>query len=307
MAKKILITGASGMIGTQLTDLLLAKNNSVAHLGRNKKGIVPSFVWDASNGVIDKDSLRQTDTIVHLAGANVAGKRWTKGRKNEILESRVKSAELLFKTLENNPHTIQTFISASAIGYYGFGDENKIFTEEDKPGNDFLAQVTKHWEEAADQFATLGIRTVKIRIGIVLSKKGGALHEMTKPIKFGVGSPLGTGKQFLSWIHVDDLCGIFMNAIEDEKMNGAYNATVDWCTNEEMTKAIARSLHRPLWLPSVPSFILKIILGEMADIVLNGSKVSSEKIKNRGFQFKFSKIENALDDLLSPSPLERAG
>src|SRR5258708_33984710 len=229
MSKKILITGASGMIGAQLTEMLLAKNYSVAHLGRKKKGNVPSFVWDVSNGVIDKDALQQTDTIIHLAGANVASSRWTEGRKKEILESRVKSTALLFQTLKNNRHTIQTFISASAIGYYGFGEENKIFTEEDNPGNDFLAQVTRQWEEAADRFATLGIRTVKIRTGIVLSKKGGALEKMVKPIKFGIGSPLGSGKQFISWIHIDDLCGIFLKAIEDEKMSGTYNATVNWC------------------------------------------------------------------------------
>src|SRR6185369_8414397 len=174
-------------------------------------------------------------------------------------------------------HPIKTFVSASAIGYYGFEDD-KVFIEEDKPGADFLAQVTWQWENEINKIIELGLRVVKIRIGIVLSKEGGALNEMAKPIKLGVGSPLGTGKQFLSWIHIDDLCQMFMKAIEDEKMNGAYNATTNWCTNEEMTRAIAIILKKPLWLPAVPSFVLKTILGEMANIVLNGSKVSSEKI-----------------------------
>jgi len=298
--KKILITGASGLIGSRLTELLIAGGHSVRHLGRSKKsGQVSTFLWDPIAGIIDIQALEQIDTIIHLAGASVAEKRWTASRKKEILNSRIKSTELLYQALKNNRHNTKTFVSASAIGYYGFGQDDKIFVEQDKPGNDFLAQVTRQWETEVDKISTLGLRVAKIRIGIVLSEKGGALKEMARPIKFGVGSPLGTGKQFLSWIHIDDLCEMFVKAIEDENMNGAYNATTAWCTNEEMTKAIAKILQKPLWLPSVPSFFLKIVLGEMADIVLKGSKVSAKKIKQAGYRYKFAILNDALNNLLT--------
>ncbi len=298
MTKKILITGASGLIGTRLTELLLAQGHSVSHLGRSKKeGEVPSFIWDIENGTMDSTALKDIDTLVHLAGAGIADKRWTVSRKKEIIESRIKSTQLLFHTLKNNPHSINSFVSASAIGYYGFGHEDKFFFESDLPGKDFLAEVTKHWEVEVDKISSLGLRVAKIRIGIVLSEKGGALKEMARPIKLGLGAPLGTGNQFLSWVHLDDLCGMFVKAVEDEQMIGSYNAATAWCTNEEMTRAIAKVLHKPLWLPHVPDFILKIILGEMANVVLKGSKISSEKIRQAGFQFKFNRLEDAIREL----------
>ena len=297
--KKILITGATGLVGSRLTELLIERGHSVTYLGRSKKsGKVQTFLWDPTSEKIDEQALNQPDAIIHLAGAGVAEKRWTASRKKEILESRTKSTALLCQALKNNYHNIKTFVSASAIGYYGFADEDKVFTEEDKPGIDFLSQVTRQWENEVDKVGNLGLRIAKLRIGIVLSNDGGALKEMAKPIKLGIGSPLGTGKQFLSWIHVDDLCQMFIKAVEDEKMNGAYNATTDWCTNKEMTRAIADCLKKPLWLPAVPSFILKIILGEMTDVVLNGSKVSCEKIKMTGFHYNFANLSEALSDLL---------
>lgn len=298
--KKILITGASGLIGSRLTELLIAGGHSVAHLGRSKRpGQVSTFVWDPSKGTIDLNAFEKIDAIIHLAGAGIADKRWSAARKKEIMDSRVKSTELLYQTLKNNPHRIQTLVSASAIGYYGFGGDDRIFTEDDDPGNDFLALVTRQWEAEVDKLGLLGLRLIKIRIGIVLSEKGGALKEMGWPIRLGFGSALGTGQQFLSWIHLDDLCAIFVEAIENDSMKGPYNAVTDCCTNEEMTKAIARALHKPLWLPSVPAFVLKIILGEMADIVLMGSKVSSEKIRQAGFRYQFPNLNSALNNLLA--------
>lgn len=298
MAKKILITGASGLIGTRLTELLLTNNYEVAHLGRSTKpGKVPSFIWEIDNRIIDEQAFENVDTIIHLAGASVAEKRWTAKRKKEILDSRIQSTLLLKEALAKNNHSVKTFISASAIGYYGFVDE-KIFDEVSEPGNDFLAQVTKRWEDSVDAISTLGLRVVKIRIGIVMAKEGGALKEIVKPIMFGLGSPIGSGRQYLSWIHIDDLSAIFLKAISDEKMKGAYNATVSWITNESLIQLIAKVLHKPLWMPNVPSFLLKILLGEMASIVLNGSKVSSEKIRKTGFQFQFGSIETALKNLL---------
>ena len=300
MVKKILITGASGLVGKRLTELLLQKGYQVSHLGRNKKeGTVPSFVWDVEKGFIDSTALANVDTIIHLAGAGVADKRWTSSRKREILESRTKSTALLFHAIKNQKHSVTTLISASAIGYYGFGLSEEVFTEESKPGSDFLAQVTKQWEEEVEKISSLRIRVVKLRIGIVLSEKGGALAEMAKPIKLGVGSALGTGKQYLTWIHLDDLCEIFIKAIEDQLMNGIYNAVgPEWVTNAEMTKMIAKVLRKSLWLPPVPGFVLKIVLGEMANMVLNGSKISSTCIQETGFKFKFIKLEDALRDLL---------
>lgn len=297
MSKKILITGASGLIGSTLSELL-SKNHTVVSLGRAKKeGSSSSFVWDVKKSRIDLGALNAVDTVVHLAGANVSKKRWTHSWKKELLDSRVQSTRLLYDTLKDNPHSVKTFISASAIGYYGF-ESNLIFTEEDDSGSDFLAQVTRQWEQEMDRIKSLGIRVVKIRVGIVLSKKGGALEKMVLPIKYGVGSTLGSGKQYLSWIHMDDMCGIFLKAIEDASLDGAYNAAANWDTNEDMTKAIAKVICRPLWLPNVPSFALKLILGEMAEIVLNGSKVSSEKIKRAGYQFKYTNLDEALADLL---------
>ncbi len=300
MIQKILITGASGLVGSQLTEMLLEKGHHVSHLGRSKKtGSVPSFIWDVENKVIDLQALAGVDTIIHLAGAGIADQRWTAQRKKEILESRTHSTQLLLDTLKNQRHTIKTFVSASAIGYYGFSLKDEVFTEESKAGEGFLADVTRQWEEQTNPIATLGIQLVKLRIGIVLSEKGGALSEMAKPIRLGVGAPLGTGKQFLSWIHIDDLCAMFINVAENKSWQGAYNAVgMNWVTNAELTKEIAHVLKKPLWLPPIPGFVMKIILGEMASMVLNGSKVSSEKIRKAGFKFKYEKLDEALKSLL---------
>jgi hypothetical protein len=300
MSKNILITGASGVVGTRLTEMLLQKGYHVAHLGRSKKsGTIPSFRWDVEKGEMDVNALKDADAIVHLAGAGVADKRWTPERKKEILDSRTKSTALLFEKLKSGDHAFKCFVSASAIGYYGFGMNEEIFTEEHPAGSDFLAQVTKQWEEEVTKIEKLGMRVCKLRIGIVLSDKGGALPQMAAPIKFGVGSPLGSGNQFLSWIHLDDLCEMFIKAIEDGNMQGAYNATgVSYCTNRELTQVIAKVLKKPLLLPPVPGFVLKIMLGEMADMILNGSKVSSKKIQAADFKFKFTDLEMTVSDLL---------
>ena len=300
MGKKILITGASGLIGTRLTELLMQKGFQVSHLGRSKKsGAVPSFVWDVDKGELDQQALEGVDTIIHLAGAGVADKRWTESRKREILGSRIKSSTLLYKVLSGTNHSVKAMVSASAIGYYGFGFGEEVFTEENAAGNDYLAQVTKQWEAAVDKISMLNIRVAKLRIGIVLSDKGGALVEMAKPIRLGVGAALGSGKQYMSWIHLDDLCEMFIKAVEDESMHGAYNAvTGDYVTNKELTKLIAQTLKKPLLLPNIPEFVMRIIVGEMAVIVVNGSKISAEKIKKTGFVFMYTNLDQALEKLL---------
>ena len=300
MPNHILITGASGLIGKQLTELLLSKNHKVSHLGRSvKKGAVPSYQWDIEKKYIDPRALEGIDTIIHLAGAGVSDHRWSEEWKKEILESRTHSSRLLFETLKQGKHQVKNVIAASAIGIYGFTMSNQLYNEESKPGDDFLAQVVRAWEEEVDQIQSLGIRVVKIRIGIVLSEKGGALKQMAKPVKLFVGSPLATGKQYVSWIHIDDLCGIFAKAVEDNRMTGAYNAVAPRAvTNKEITEAMAKALHRPLWIPSVPAFVLKIVVGEMANIVINGSNVSAEKVEEAGYAFRFKELSEALKDLL---------
>ena len=285
------------MIGTRLTEMLIQQGHEVSHLGRTKKeGKIPSFAWDVNAGVVDEEAFRQPDTIIHLAGAGVADQRWKKNRKREILESRTKSTSLIARILEKYQN-VKTVVSVSAIGYYGPGGAEIEFKEEDKPGCDFLATVVDEWEKAVDKIQHK--RLVKLRTGIVLSEKGGALKKMMTPIQFGVGAPLGTGTQYMSWIHIDDLCRMFTKAIEDNNMGGVYNATGPYAvTNAELTKAIAQVLKKPLWLPPVPALVLKIMLGEMAEMVLLGSKVSSKKIQQAGFQFQFPELNQALENLL---------
>jgi uncharacterized protein (TIGR01777 family) len=300
LAISILITGASGLIGSRLTELLVARGHKVSHLGRSKKaGPVPSFVWDVEKGTLDTKALEGVQAIVHLAGAGVADKRWTEKRKKEILQSRTQSSALLFNALQNSKHDVKAVVSASAIGYYGSTLSNEVYKEEHEPGNDFLAGVVDAWEKSVDKICSLGIRVVKIRIGIVLSSKGGALAEMARPVKLFIGSPLGTGNQIVSWIHIDDLCEIFIKAIEDQAMSGAYNAVAPHpVTNRQMTQAIAKVLHRPMIVPAVPTLALRIILGEMVDAVVKGSNVSAEKIQKTGFHFKYENLDDALKDCL---------
>ncbi len=297
---QVLITGASGLIGSRLTEMLQQGGVPVAHLGRTKtSGHVPSFVWDVSRGKIDEDALRRADVIIHLAGAGVADRRWSAARKKEILDSRLQSTQLLYHALERQKYQAKVLVAASAIGYYGFGMSDHEFSESDSPGKDFLADVTRQWEAAVDEIEKLGIRVVKIRIGIVLSNRGGALAEMAKPVKFCVGAPLGTGRQQVSWIHIDDLCGMFLMAARDEQMRGAYNGVApNPVSNRMLTRAIALALKKPLWLPPVPPFVLKLLVGEMAEMLINGSNVSAAKILSTGFEFKFPAIEEALKDLL---------
>jgi len=280
--------------------MLAAKGHVVSHLGRSaRNGAVKSYVWDINRRQIDPAALAGTGTIIHLAGTNVGEKRWTAARKRDILESRIQSTRLLYDELKKGNHSVKTFVSASAIGYYGFEDNDTLLTEEYPAGKDFLADVTRQWEEEIDRIATLGIRVVKLRIGIVLSDKGGALVELARTVRWGVGSPLGSGDQHISWIHIDDVCAMFVRAVDDEAMHGPYNATGPYAvTNRELTKAIARALHRPMFLPAVPAFVLRLVLGEMADIVLRGSRVSSGKMQDEGFLFRFDTLEKAVGDLL---------
>lgn len=292
---RILITGASGLVGTRLTQMLLERGHEVSHLGRSKRsGSIKSFVWDVERGTVDAEAFQNIDAVVHLAGASVAEKRWTKKRKKELLESRTKSTALVVREMAKSNASV--LVSASAIGYYGMSLSKEELTETSPAGNDFLASVVTAWEHEADQLKDK--RLVKIRIGVVMSAEDAALKEIARPIRWGVGAPLGTGKQEVSWIHLDDLCRIFSKAVEDELMHGAYNAATGSVTNRVLTKTIAEILHKPLWLPAVPAFALKLVLGEMADVVVLGNNVSADKIRKEGFTFEFDTLEKALKNLL---------
>jgi uncharacterized protein (TIGR01777 family) len=260
---------------------------------------VPSFVWNPDKGTIDSGAFEGIDTIIHLAGAGVGDKRWTTSRKQEILESRIKSTALLVDSLKSTPNNIKTVIAASAVGYYGFGSSSQEFTEESPAGKDFLASVVVRWEQETERFRELGCRVVKPRIGVVLSREGGALAEIVRPIRWGVGAPLGDGRQLMSWIHIDDLCTLLIYAMDHPEMEGVYNAVAPKAiTNRELTRAIADRLRRKILLPPVPAFVLRGLLGEMADLVIKGSRVSAARVLQSGFQFRFGRLEEALEDLL---------
>lgn len=295
--EKVLITGGTGLIGKHLHKKLIEKGYEVLILSRNKNRVNKStiFYWNPEKEEIDSEAIEKADYIIHLAGANIGEKRWTAKRKQEIVDSRVKTAELLLKTIQENNLKPKAFISASATGYYGAITTDKTFIETDTPANDFLGKTCFEWEKSADKFAETGIRTVKIRTGLVLTKKGGALEKMLLPVKLGVGSPIGSGRQFMPWIHIDDLCNIYIKAIEDTKLKGAYNAVApEYIRNKEFIRILAKVLNKPFWFPNVPSFVLKILFGEMSQIVLKGSKVSSEKIIKAGYRFEFNELGSAL-------------
>lgn len=298
--KDILITGGTGLLGTKMTELLQERGYNVKYFSRNpdKAGDIPAFFWDIQKQEADPAALKNTSAIIHLAGAGVADKRWTVERKEVILQSRTQSAALLRKLLRENDHQVDTFISASGISFYGNEDDG-IMTEDSPPAGDYLADVSRAWEHAADEVGELGLRVVKIRIGVVLSDEGGALPKLAQPVHWWVGAPLGSGRQPMSWIHIEDVAGIFVHALEHQEVQGVYNAVApNPVTNKEMTKAIARALNKPLFLPPVPAFMLKLMLGEMAEMLLGGTRISSEKIRKTGFVFSFPELGPALHDLL---------
>ncbi|WP_113923771.1 TIGR01777 family oxidoreductase [Cognataquiflexum aquatile] len=291
--KNILITGGSGLVGKKITQQLESEGLSVAWLSRDpKKYTQKSFAWDIDKKTIDKAAIEWADGIIHLAGEGVAEKRWTDERKKAILESRTQSSALLYEAVKNAKNKPEAFISASAVGYYGFDTGDKTVAENEKPGTDFLAKVVVAWENEVKKMANLGLRTVLLRIGIVLDKDGGALKEMMKP---PVAVPLGSGKQWMSWIVIEDLARMFSFAVKNEKVSGTYNAVgPNPATNAELTKTAAKNAGKPFIGFGVPGFGLKLILGEMALMVLGGNKVSSKKIQSAGFEFKYPELDEAM-------------
>lgn len=284
------------MVGKQLIPALQALGHQVSILSRKKTTIkgVKVYLWDVYKQTIDKKALDGIDTIIHLAGEGIGDKKWTAKRKKEIVDSRVLSGQLLYKTIKETNAPIKTFISASAVGLYGDRGE-EILTEESESGRGFLSECCIKWEHVADEGIALGIRVVKIRIGLILSKDGGALASMEKPIKYFVGSPLGSGKQWMPWIHLDDIVKIFTKAAEDEQMAGPYNACAPFpVTNKLFTKALANQLNRPVWPFNVPEFVLKGILGEMSILPLMSNHTKADKLLQTGYEFSYTNIDNAL-------------
>ena len=302
----VLITGGTGMVGQSLTDTLIEHGHDVIILTRNPRKssrLHLSYAkWDIEKNYIDPLAFKKATVIVHLAGESVATKRWTVKRKKAILDSRVQSGLFLSNALKTMKHQVHTFIGASAIGWYGPDNELSLkdgFKEEDKVDNSFLGDTCKQWEDSVREIETLGIRMVTLRIGIVLNKRGGALLEFIKPAKLGVAAILGDGNQIVSWIHQQDLNGIILFAINNNTVNGVFNSvSPEPISNKALTLAIASKYHSWHLKIHVPVWALKILLGEMSIEVLKSAKVSSKKIQDQGFEFKYPNISSALNQLL---------
>ena len=299
---KVLITGATGLVGNELIKILLQNGISVNYLTTSRGKIAnennyKGFFWNPSVGEINEEAFTNVDVIVHLAGATVA-KRWTNSYKQEIMNSRIDSTKLLYKTLERINHQVSQIVSASAIGIYP-DSLTKVYHETDlEVDNSFLGNVVKQWEEEVNQFKNLDILVAKIRIGLVLSKNGGALQEMVKPIKIGTGAAFGSGEHYQSWIHIQDLAAVFYHIIQ-YKREGIYNGVSPYpVTNSQLAKAIAKTLGKPLFLPNIPKFVMKLILGDMHQLLFSSQHVSSRKLLDENFQFKYASLDKALHDLL---------
>ncbi|RYU79733.1 TIGR01777 family oxidoreductase [Hymenobacter persicinus] len=298
MSRKVLITGGTGLIGTRLADMLIDAGYEVAILSRHpSQSRYRSFRWDPATGTIDEAAVPYADYIINLAGSSVSDGKWTRERKHEILTSRLQGTSLIARELAKDNQHVRTFLSASAIGIYGDSGD-ALVTEDTAPAStdDFLVDVSQQWEKAGRRVQELGIRTVLMRIGIVLSPEGGALVPLARTVKMMAGAPLGSGKQFMSWIHLDDLCRLFMQVLEEPQWQGTYNAVApNPVTNQEFTETLAEVMHRPLVLPKVPAFGLKLMMGEMSEIVLGSQRVSAQKVLNQGFRFEYPELRGALE------------
>ncbi len=296
----ILIAGGTGLVGQRLSRLLRKKNYEVLHLSRrqNLSAEFPAYAWDPAAGTLDETALERADYIVNLAGSSVAEGRWTTARKRRIIESRVNGALLFKKFMAKKSPPLRAYLSASASGYYGNRDDDWL-SETDPPGEGFLPESVIAWEKAIGEVAQTGVRTVAFRIGIVLSSQGGALEKMLLPFHFFAGVYFGDGQQFYPWIHIDDLCRMFIEGIENERFSGAYNASAPQpASNRDLVAAAKEALGKPALLLPAPAFALRLAMGEMADMLLHGARVSSEKIGKAGFGWQFPELVPALKDVL---------
>lgn len=295
----ILIAGGTGLVGTRLTTMLAERGYEIALLSRKTTSdIIKTFQWDPARGIIDRAAVEGASAVINLAGAGIADRLWTSARKRLIIESRTQSTALLRQAIASTSNKVEIYLSASAIGYYG--DAGDVLLEETAAsGKGFLAESTKAWETAFREVESLNIRAAAFRIGIVLSPEGGALEKMLLPFKARIGSYFGDGRQWYSWIHIDDVCRLFIHALENADMRGIYNAVApNPVTNKELVETIGKVLGGPNLLAPVPAFLLRTGMGEMAGVILNSNKVSSKKIEATGFSFRFPDLKPALEDLL---------
>lgn len=298
----ILISGGTGLVGKALSKHLLSKGHKIRVLSRSPKSTdrIKSFYWDVEKNEIDEKAFDSVEHIVHLAGSGIADKRWTNERKQEIIDSRVDSIKLITSIVKKKNIQLKSFVGASAIGIYGMITSDKIYSETDKGQDDFLSQSCIQWENAYQEIQTLSTKNCIIRIGVVLSKDGGALKRLLPLFQLGLGSAVGSGKQYMPWIHIDDLVVVFHESLFNPNYNGIYNAvSPEETTNQSFSKQLAKSLSKPFFIPNVPTFILKLVFGEMAKVLLEGSRVSSQKLINNGFQFQFPTLNQAIKDIVS--------
>lgn len=294
---RVVITGGTGLIGTHLSSLLAGEGYEVVHLTRKIRegGKYKSYLWDPQQGYCDSDAFRDGDAIIHLAGANIGARPWSRARKREIISSRTETAELVYRSSAGSGVMPSVFITASGISIYGSKTTEKIYSENDPAGDDFLAETSRLWESAADLFAADGVRVVKIRTAVVLASSGSALSKMTLPAKAGLIVRLGPGNQYFPWIHIDDLCQIYLKAVSDSTMNGPYNASApDHITHDMLMNEVARKKRLPVFLPRVPAWLLRVILGEMSVVLTGGSRISSERVRAAGFRFRYPYLVSAL-------------
>lgn len=296
----VLIAGGSGLIGTAVRELLEKKGHRVAVLSREKSvNGVKTYCWNVEDRTIEDEAISFADAVINLSGTSIAGKRWTLNQKKSIINSRVQTTQLLVTATERLQKALLAFVSASAIGYYGNVTRTEAFVENDPPGSDFLGQTCELWEKSADLFKQLNIRTVKLRIGVVLAREGGMLPAVLPVFRNSFGTPLGSGKQYVPWIHVEDLARMFVFALERAELHGVYNAVApNPVNNKTFTKALNASLGKKQIFPKVPGFLLKLLYGGSASLILEGSPVSAKKIMSEGFSFNYPILNDALNDLL---------
>ncbi len=295
----ILITGGSGLIGRHLSERLLTDGHTVRWLSRNPgtHGRITAFAWDPARGKVDAEALRGIDAVVHLAGAGIADERWTSARVNELIESRAGTARLLHRACIIEGITPRVFVSAAGVGFYGAVSSAHRFIESDSPGQDTIARISVAWEKGVDEWSST-CRVVKLRTPTVLAAEGGALRPLARLARWGMASPLGTGKQHMPWVHIDDLVQAYTHALHEPTMSGAYNIQGGCATNAAMMQAIAAAVHRPFFLPRVPGFLLRFMLGDMAQLLLEGSCVDDARLRDSGFRYAHTELPEALRRLL---------
>lgn len=296
---KVLITGGSGLVGMALTKRLTSLNIPVIHLTRqkNSKAGVKTYVWDYKRNYLEDGALNEVTHIIHLAGAGIAEKPWTMGRKREIVKSRVLTARLLLNKAKEKNIQLEKFISASAIGYYGAITTEQILTEESECGNDFVAECCIQWERQAQQFSEICPVAI-VRTGIILAKGEGALGKIESSLKRGLGAPIGSGKQYMPWVHLDDLVNMYVKLILDKHITGIYNAVAsDHTNNKDFTYCLASAMNKKIRLPNVPAFMMKLIFGEMAEILLEGTRISNEKSVSHGFIYQHTNLDVSLKEM----------